>query len=60
MEMESELTLQAFDIVVVPFPFTDRNTTRRRPALVVSGGSFNQALWQPWIKKICAQPGKAY
>jgi len=25
-----------FDVVVVPFPFTDRQSDRRRPALVVS------------------------
>lgn len=30
------MTYDAFDVVVVPFPFTDRATTRRRPALVLS------------------------
>ena len=33
---------KAFDVVVVPFPFTDRNATKRRPALVVSNALFNQ------------------
>lgn len=30
------MNFDAFDVVVVPFPFTDRNTTKRRPALILS------------------------
>jgi mRNA interferase MazF len=30
-----------WDVVVVPFPFTDRGTAKRRPALVLSTRSFN-------------------
>jgi mRNA interferase MazF len=37
----SNLHLQAFDRVVVPFPFTDREATKRRPALVISSSAFN-------------------
>ena len=37
-----QATLQAFDIVVLPFPFTDRAASKRRPALVLSNGLFNQ------------------
>ena len=34
---------EPFDVVVVPFPFTDREAERRRPALVVSSPAFNAA-----------------
>ena len=36
------MTCDAWDVVVVPFPFTDRATARRRPALVVSVKAFNR------------------
>ena len=36
------MTFEAYDVVVVPFPFTDRTATKRRPALVISDGiAFN-------------------
>jgi mRNA interferase MazF len=33
---------KAFEVVAVPFPFTDRDATKRRPALVISNERFNQ------------------
>ncbi|AJF07667.1 type II toxin-antitoxin system PemK/MazF family toxin [Geoalkalibacter subterraneus] len=38
---------EAFDVVVVPFPFTDRATTKRRPALILSDAAiFNRPVGQ--------------
>lgn len=33
---------EPFDVVVVPYPFTDRHAPRRRPALVVSSPAFSE------------------
>lgn len=30
------------DVVIVPFPFTDRDASKRRPALVCSSAAFNR------------------
>ena len=36
------MTCELWQVVVVPFPFTDRATTKRRPALVLSAKAFNR------------------
>jgi mRNA interferase MazF len=36
------MTCDVFDVVVVPFPFTDSPAAVRRPALVLSRPSFNR------------------
>lgn len=36
-------TFEAFDVVVVPFPFTEVDRTKRRPALILSNTAFNRA-----------------
>ncbi len=36
------MNYKVFDVVVVPFPFTDRDTDKKRPAMVLSdAGTFN-------------------
>ena len=40
-------TYRQFDVVVVPFPYTDKTTSKRRPALVLSDdSSFNGRMGQ--------------
>jgi mRNA interferase MazF len=34
------VTFDRFDTVVVPFPFTDRQATKKRPALILSTAAF--------------------
>ncbi|MDE2949633.1 MAG: type II toxin-antitoxin system PemK/MazF family toxin [Chloroflexota bacterium] len=36
------MTFESFDVVVVPFPFSDRGTVKRRPALTISSADFNR------------------
>jgi len=40
--MRLGVIFKAFDVVAVPFPFTDRDAVKRRPALVISNEQFNQ------------------
>lgn len=41
-----------FDVVVVPFSFTDREATKRRPALVLSdSANFREPRKKDFVKK---------
>ena len=51
--MASSDTLpKQFDIVVVPFPYSDQLAEKRRPALVVSSNAFNKKHGLLWIMMI--------
>lgn len=49
---------ESFDIVVVPFPFTDRRAVKHRPALVVSSAEFNEAHEQSVLAMITSATGE--
>ena len=47
------MTYKAYDVVVVPFPFTDRQSVKRRPALVLSAeAAFNSRVGQSVLAMI--------
>jgi mRNA interferase MazF len=42
--MRSTTRYRRGDVVLVPFPFTDLSSSKRRPAIVVSPDSFNERM----------------
>lgn len=43
------------DVVLVPFPFTDLSDTKRRPALILSSGAYNEATGDVIIAQITSR-----
>src|SRR5262245_57448012 len=46
------MILQPFDVVVVPFPYSDKLAEKRRPALVVSHADLPARLARVWVAMI--------
>jgi mRNA interferase MazF len=53
-------TFDAFDVLVVPFPFTDIAATKRRPALVLSSRGFNDLHGQCVLAMITSAKAGAW
>ena len=47
-----ERTFKRGEVVIVPFPYSDRKSTKRRPALVVSLDEFNARSGYLWVAMI--------
>jgi mRNA interferase MazF len=48
------------DIVRVPFPYTDRNTRQRRPALVISAQPLGEAGDLVWVLMITSAENRGW
>jgi mRNA interferase MazF len=46
------MTFRPFDVVVVPFPYSDRLAEKRRPALVVSDEAMEREHGRIWVAMI--------
>jgi mRNA interferase MazF len=53
-------TFDRFDVVSVPFPYTDRPVGQRRPALVVSQPSYEQRTGLLWVVMITAAENRRW
>ena len=49
-------TFDTWDIIKVPFPYTDRPVRERRPALVVASASIQELHGLLWVMMITSSP----
>lgn len=55
------MTYELFDVVVVPYPFTDKKSTKRRPALICSNaGNFNDLVEHSVMAMITSAKNSAW
>ena len=48
------------DIVLVPFPFTDLSSSKRRPALIISPDAFNDQMQDVVLAAITSHPSSEH
>jgi mRNA interferase MazF len=53
-------TFEPWDVIKVPFPYTDRPIYQRRPALVVAAGSIEAAHGLLWILMITSAENRKW
>ena len=53
-------TFEQGDVVRVPFPYTDRSTRQRRPALVVSTGGIGEDAGLLWVVMITSAENRPW
>jgi mRNA interferase MazF len=53
-------TFEAWDIVKVPFPYTDRPVRERRPALVVAAGDIQKLHGLLWVLMITSSENRGW
>jgi mRNA interferase MazF len=53
-------TFEPGDVVKVPFPYTDRSTRQRRPALVVSGADLQARHGLCWVLMITSAVNRGW
>jgi mRNA interferase MazF len=51
---------EAWDIVKVPFPYTDRPVRQRRPALVIAAGELEAAHGLLWLAMITSAANRGW
>ena len=54
------LDFESFDVVRVPFPFTDREAQKNRPALVLSNRGFNATIGHSVMAMITSAANPAW
>jgi mRNA interferase MazF len=53
-------SFEVWDIVKVPFPYTDRPIRQRRPALVIAGGQLEEAHGLLWLAMITSAQNRGW